>query len=142
MSEQDIENAKRGYAALNATYRSGDVNDLLPMLEELWDPEVVFQPAGALPDSAARPHRGWDGVLRFTANQMEAFSEMWIEPVEFIGVGDRLVVPYRFGGKARHTGIEVQFSFVHLFHLPEGRVVRCDVFKTKDEALEAAGLSE
>jgi hypothetical protein len=35
MSEEDIENAKRGYAALNATYRSGDVNDLLPMLEEL-----------------------------------------------------------------------------------------------------------
>jgi hypothetical protein len=78
MSEQDIENAKRGYAALNAAYRSGDVNDLLPILEELWDPEVVFQPAGALPDSAVRPHRGWDGVLRFTANQMEAFSEVWM----------------------------------------------------------------
>jgi hypothetical protein len=27
----------------------------------------------------------------FTANQMEAFSEMWIEPLEFIEVGDRLV---------------------------------------------------
>jgi hypothetical protein len=109
MSEQDIENAKRGYAALNAAYRSGDAKDLLPLLEELWDPEVVFQPAGALPDSAARPHRGWDGVVQFTANQMEAFSEMWIEPLEFIDVGDRLVVPYRFGGKARHTGIEVEF---------------------------------
>ncbi len=142
MSEQDIENAKRGYAAWNAAYRSGDVNDLLPILEELWDPQVVYHPTGALPDGAARPHRGWDGVLRFTANQMEAFTEMWIEPLEFIEVGDRLVVPYRFGGRARHTGIEVDFSFVHLLHLPDGKVVRCDAFKTKGEALEAAGLAE
>jgi ketosteroid isomerase-like protein len=67
---------------------------------------------------------------------------MWIEPLEFIEVGDRLVVPYRFGGRARHTGIEVEFSFVHVLHLPDGKVVRCDVFKTKGEALEAAGLSE
>ena len=142
MSQENVENAKRGYAALNAAYRSGDANDLMPFLEELWDPEVVFQPAGALPDSAARPHRGWDGMLRFTANQMEAFSEMWIEPLEFIEAGDRLVVPYRFGGRARHTGIEVEFSFVHVFHLPNEKVVRCDVFKTKAEALKAAGLSE
>jgi ketosteroid isomerase-like protein len=142
MSHQDIENAKRGYAAWNAAYRSGHVDDLRPILEELWDPEVVFQPAGALPDSAARPHRGWDGLLHFTANQMEAFSEMWMEPLEFIEAGDLLIVPYRFGGQARHTGIEVEFSFVHVFHFRDGKVVRCDVLKTKAEALEAAGLSE
>src|SRR5262245_47331873 len=142
MSEQDIENTKRGYAAVNAAYRSGNVDDLRPVLEELWDPEVVFQPAGMLPDSAPRPHRGWDGVLGFIANQMEAFSEMWMEPLDFIEIGDRMVVPYRFGGKARHTGIEVEFSFAHLFHLADGKVVRCDVFKTKAEALQAAGLSD
>jgi ketosteroid isomerase-like protein len=142
MSEQDIQNAKRGYAAFNAAYRSGDANDVLPILEEYWDPEAVFLPAGVLPDSKARPHRGWDAILRFTANQMEAFTELRIEPLEFIEIGECLVVPYRFGGRARHTGIPVEFSFVHVFTFRDGKATRCEVFKTKADALEAAGLSE
>jgi len=53
---------------------------LFAPLEENWDPDVVFEPAGVLPDSEQRPHRGYDGVLSFIANQMEAFTEMWMEP--------------------------------------------------------------
>ena len=56
--------------------------------------------------------------------------------------GDYLVVPYRFGGRARHTGLPVEFSFVHLITLRDGKVTRCEVHKTVAEALEAAGLSE
>jgi hypothetical protein len=49
----DIE-AMQGYAAWNAAYRSGDSTDLLPILEEFWDPE------GRLPASRrARGGRGW-----------------------------------------------------------------------------------
>jgi ketosteroid isomerase-like protein len=142
MSQQDIENTKRGYAAVNAAYRSGDASDLLPILEELWDPEAVLLPAGVLPDSRARPHRGRDAFLQFLANQMEAFTELRIEPLEFIEIGECLVVPFRLGGLARHTGIPVEFSFVHVFTFRGGKVTRCEVLKTKAEALEAAGLSE
>ncbi len=88
MSEENVENAKRGYAAFNAAYRSGDANDVLPILEEYWDPEAVFLPAGVLPDSKARPHRGWDAILRFTANQIKATTELRIEPLEFIEIGE------------------------------------------------------
>jgi ketosteroid isomerase-like protein len=142
MSQQDVENARRGYAALNEAYRSGDVNDFLPILEEYWDPEVVFEPAGVLPES--RTVHGWDGILRFTAEQMKAFRDrsVWLEPLEYIDAGERLVVPYRFGGVARHTGIEVELSFVHVFTIRNGKTVRVDVYETKAEALEAAGLSE
>jgi ketosteroid isomerase-like protein len=67
---------------------------------------------------------------------------MWLEPLEFIDAGDRLVVPYRFGGKARHTGIEVEFSFVHVFTQRRGKAVRVDVYETKEQAFEDVGLSE
>jgi ketosteroid isomerase-like protein len=141
MSQQDVENARRGYAALNDAYRSGDVESFRPVLEEFWDPEVVFVPAGVLPDSRSSV-QGWDAVLRFTAGQMQAFESgsMWIEPLEFIDGGDRLVVPYRFGGRARHTGIEVEFSFVHVFTQRRGKAVRVDVYATKQEALTDVGL--
>ena len=48
MPNHDIEAFRRGYEAVNAAYRSGDVNDLRPLLEETWDPDVVLQPAGVL----------------------------------------------------------------------------------------------
>jgi ketosteroid isomerase-like protein len=142
MSQEDIENARRGYAALNDAYRSGDVEHFRPILEEFWDPEVVFVPAGVLPES--RTVHGLEDMLQFTVGQMQAFEEgsMWIEPLEYIEAGDRMVVPYRFGGRARHTGIEVEFSFVHVFTQRRGKTVRVDVYRSMAEALKAVGLSE
>jgi ketosteroid isomerase-like protein len=142
MSQEDVENARRSYATLSEAYRAGDPSLFQPILEAYWDPDCVFEPAGVLPDSRPRPHHGWDGVLHFIGNQMEAFSEGWVEAVEFIDRGDCLIVPYRFGGRARHTGLDVEFSFVHLLRPRDGKVVRCEVHRTEAEALEAAGLSE
>ena len=142
MSKENVENARRGYAVLNEAYRAGDPSIVRPILEEYWDRNVVFEPAGVLPDSSPRPHKGWDGVLAFIGNQMEAFSEGWLEATEFIDRGDYLIVPYRMGGRARHTGLPVEFSFVHLFTIQDGKVTRLEVHRTKAEALEAAGLSE
>jgi ketosteroid isomerase-like protein len=142
MSQENVENARQAYAALNKAYRAGDPNLFLPVLQEQWDPDAVFEPAGVLPDSTPRPHHGWDGVLQFIGNQMEAFSEGWLEAEEFIDRGDYLIVAYRFGGRARHTGLDVEFSFVHLITLRDGKVTRLEVHRTKAQALEAAGLSE
>jgi ketosteroid isomerase-like protein len=143
MSKLDVENARRGYAVLNEAYRRGDVSHFRPYIEEMWDRDVVFVPAGILPDSTGS-WKGWDGVLQFIAQQMQAFEagSMWMEPLEYIDAGDRLVVPYRFGGRATHTGIEVEFAFVHVFTQRRGKTVRVDVYETKEEALEDIGLKE
>jgi ketosteroid isomerase-like protein len=144
MSQEVIETARRGYAALNRAYRSGDVDEFLPWLEEQFDPDCEFVPAGVLPES--RPVKGWDGLLRYTAEQMKAFEDgsMWLEPVEYLDSEDDdwLVVPYRFGGTARHTRIEVTFEFVHVFRLRDGITVRVNVYETREQALEAVGVSE
>ncbi len=140
MSEDNIDRARRGYEAFNRTYRSGVVEDLRPYLEESWDPEIVFTPAGVLPES--RPVRGHEGIMAYVAEQMKAFEDgsMWIEPIEFIDADPLLVIPYRFGGTARHTGIELEFSFVHVFEMRDGRAVRADVHETLEQAREAHGL--
>ena len=137
-----MENARRVYTTLNEAYRAGDPSIFRPIVEEYCDQNVVFEPAGMLPDSTRRPHKGWDGLLAFIGNQMEAFSEGWLEATEFIDHGDYLIVPYRMGGRARHTELPVEFSFVHLITIQDGKVTRLEVHRTKADALEAAGLSE
>ena len=142
MSEENVENARRTYATLNEAYRAGDPSIFRPSLEEYFEQDVVFEPGGVLPDSARRPYKGWDDLLAFIGVQMEAFSEGWLEATEFIDRGDYLIVPYRFGGRARHTGLPVEFSIVHLITVQNGKVTRVEVHRTKAEALEAAELSE
>jgi ketosteroid isomerase-like protein len=137
MPSLDTETLRRGYELINGAYRSGDMDEVRSLLEEYWDQDAVLQPAGVLPDSEQRPHRGHDAFLNFLANQMEAFNEMWIEPEEFIELGDRVVVPYRMGGQARHTGIDVEFAFVHVFTIRGEKIVRLDVYESKAAALDA-----
>jgi ketosteroid isomerase-like protein len=135
MSRENVELAQRGYAAFNAAYRTGE---FLPAIEEFCDPEIVLTPSGLLPESSEM--HGHAGVLQFTKLQAEAFEEMSIEPQDYVDAGDRVVVPVRLGGRARHTGIEIDFSFVHVLTIREGKLARIDVYRGKSEALEAVGL--
>jgi ketosteroid isomerase-like protein len=137
VSQSDVENAQRVYAALNAAYRSGDVEDLRPFAEELWDPDLVLRLPGNVLGGGEEWH-GVDGMFRFIAHQMEAFREMWVEPQEYRERGEVLIVPVRFGGQARHTGIEVEFTSVHLIRMSGGRAVRIEAFETVEEAEAAA----
>jgi ketosteroid isomerase-like protein len=140
MSKENVELVRRGYDALNSAYSTGEVNDLLPFLEDYYDPDVVLKTSGMFPETAEM--HGHSGMLRFVGTQMDAFQKMWIEPQEFIEAGNRVVVPVRFGGEARHTGLEVEFSVVHVATFRDGKVARIDMHRNKAEALEAAGLSE
>jgi ketosteroid isomerase-like protein len=145
VSQQDIENARAGYSVMNEAYRRGDVDLMRPHLERFCDPALVFEPAGVLPESTGTRH-GFDGLLDFMAEQMKAFADgsMWIDPVAVIEAEDWLVIPYRFGGRARYTGLEVEFQFVHVFTQRDGLCVRLEVYPDKTAAfaaLEARGWS-
>jgi ketosteroid isomerase-like protein len=137
VSESDVENAQRGYALLNDAYRSGDIDDLRPFAAELWDPGMVLRLPGGILGGGEEWH-GVDGMLQFIAHQMEAFREMWVEPQEYRDRGEVLIVPVRFGGQARHTGIEVEFTSVHLIRMKDGKVVRFEAFESLEEAEAAA----
>ena len=138
MSEENVERAERGYTAFNDAYRTGD---FLPVIEEFFDADVVLKPAGILPEGPAEVH-GHDELLGFTIRQSEAFEDLSMTPERFIAAGDQVVVPLKPGGRARFTGLPVEFSLVHVGTYRQGKIVRIDVYASLDEALEAAGLSE
>ena len=134
----NVELAKRGYAAVNAAYAEGSVESLRPMLDETWAEDGVLVTRGALfPEAGEWPGR--EGFLRFTAQQMEAFERMWITPLDFIEAGDRLLVPIRLGGTARHTGIDMEFELFHVIEFRDGQVIRLEPFLDRNEALQAVG---
>jgi ketosteroid isomerase-like protein len=136
MSEENVEIARRGIVEINSFYRTGEFS----LLQELCDPDFVLQPSGMFPEH--KEMRGPEGLLKFIRGQTEAFERMWIEAEEFLDAGDRVVIPIRFGGRARHTGLDVEFQVTHLCTYREGELLRDEIYPTKAEALEAAGLSE
>jgi ketosteroid isomerase-like protein len=138
MSQDNVEIAQQGYEAINQMLRRREVDR--SVIEALWTADTVLRPAGILPESIEM-HRH-EGLARFISNQMEAFDEMGVEPLEFIDAGDRVVVPIRFGGKARYTGMEVAFEVVHVVTMRDGKCERTDMYRDKAEALEAVGLAE
>jgi ketosteroid isomerase-like protein len=154
MSEENVEIVRRFYEVAAATYASieviqeahekGDFGEFLPAAEAILSSDVVVRALedSDFPDTGTGEWHGHEGFMQFAAGQTEGFGEMSIEPQEFIDAGDKVVVPMEFGGRARHTGIEVKFAFVHLLTIRDGKVARLDVYVSKAEALQAAGLSE
>ena len=48
----------------------------------------------------------------------------------------------RHRGRGRESGVTVDARFYEVYTLRDGRIVRADEFSERQEALEAAGLSE
>ena len=136
MSRENVDFVRRGYDALNEMLRRGEVD--VRLIEELWTNDCVLKPSGLLPESAEM--HGHAGIARFIRNQMEAFDELQAQPQEFLDAGERVVVPIRFGGKARYTGLEVTFAIVHVATVRDGKVARLEMFLDKAQALEAVGM--
>jgi ketosteroid isomerase-like protein len=55
---------------------------------------------------------------------------------------DRDLVFVRLEARGRTTGLELSEPWAHLVTVRNGRVSRLEQFRNRDEALEAAGLSE
>jgi ketosteroid isomerase-like protein len=143
MSPEDIDNVKRAYEALNAAYGSGDVNDFLPVAEEIWDPAILFcLPGGTVGATEVPTWRGRDAMLRFFAFQMERYEQLWMQPQEFIEAGEYLIVPVRFGGRDLKSGTDLEFTTVHVISMRNGKAVRVEAFETIDQARQAARLPE
>jgi ketosteroid isomerase-like protein len=138
MSQENVDRAKRAYAAINDAYATGEFRQ---MVAEFFDRDLVMKPAGLMPEGP-REVRGYDELVAFNERQAEAFEELSITPERFIDAGDRVVVPIKLGGRARYSGLAVEFSFVHVGTYREGRVVRLDVYANLDEALDAVGPEE
>lgn len=138
MAKGDVELARAGYEAVNEAYRTGDWGPFMQHAETAFDPDIVLEDGSESGTFTEGEWRGVDGLVGFIGGQTDVLEDMWVRPEEFIEVGDRLVVPLTFGGRATHTGIPVELSVVHVFTMRDGRGVRLQLFRDRDQALAAA----
>jgi hypothetical protein len=133
MDPETIEMARAGYTTISHYYETGDEGPVRRHIAEFFDPACVLS---AGPEVFVEGEwSGHDGMIRFMTNQREVFQNMWIEPLEFIDTGGEwLLVPIRFGGRARHTGVEIELTPVHAFRIPGFRVTDFQIFQTLEDA--------
>jgi ketosteroid isomerase-like protein len=108
---------------------------------DLFDPDVVIENVAESPITG--PYRGHEGLVRWWEDIAEVFSdaELSVEGLRDLSDGLILGVP-RITGRTRHTAIEVDFTWAALWRVEGGRICKATGYLTKEEALEAAGLSE
>ena len=110
----------------------------------LYDPDVVMDGSGTeMARFLGRSiWRGYDGLRSFDREWRETFESIETEYDELIDAGDRVVSVSRWHVRGRE-GIEVAApNRGGLWTIRDGKVSRIDWFDTREEALEAAGLSE
>ena len=137
MSEENVEAFRRGEKALN---RSLEQRSLDPTLvEELVDPEVVFEPLRAPVSGIYRGHQGYRQFFFDTAESFEVFR---IHHSELRDLGDRVLAIGTLHIRAREGGVETDVPTAGIATYRDGRLVDWKDFGDRKRALEAAGLSE
>jgi ketosteroid isomerase-like protein len=136
MSQENVEIMREMFALVN----DRGVQAATEAFGDLLDPEFELEEASNVPDRES--HSGREAFIANMAKLEESFEELRLEPVEFVDLGDKLVVELLIAGRGRAGGAPVETTIAQLWSLRNGKAVSLRDFATKSEALEAAGVSE
>jgi ketosteroid isomerase-like protein len=133
MLQENIDIVRRAWEA----WEHGDWDPLYAF----YDPAVVWD-ASTLRGPISGVYHGHEGVRRYFKDWLESFETHQANAEEFIDAGDNIViVGIRLRGSGRASGVEVEMPRWNLYRIRDGLAIRVELFETKAEALEAAGLS-
>lgn len=129
MPQTNVDLVRDGFAAL----RDGNVEEIIPFIHpqfEVTTPRELV----AEPDT----YRGPEGIRRYFESFYEAMDRVSFEAHDFIGVGERVVVPVTLRARGRTTGIETEQRLAQIWDLEDGKAIHIEVHATLEEAMAAA----
>ena len=134
MSQRNVDIVRRGYEL----FAAGDLEALMGLIS----PDAELADAGGLgvTGTAAGTRRGPEGFLRATEEVLESFEDYRVQPEDFIGVGDAVIVPVQISGRGRASGAELDVRLAHLWVLRDGKAVLSEIYRTVPEALVGAAF--
>jgi ketosteroid isomerase-like protein len=133
MSEENVELVRRSILGWNE-------RGVEALLESL-DPTVEFH----APRESMNPgvYHGPDGVRTYFDRLSDVLEDQRIESVDVIDVDDTRVIAVVKGfAKTPHFAGEVEMNWAWLITVENGLATRTETFTDRQQALEAAGLSE
>ena len=111
-------------------FAKGDIEGVLAVLDDgvEWDVTSVVPQGGSF--------RGRDGAAEFFQGLGGPWSELRVEPEEYVDGDGTVVVIGRAAGKLRgHNDAAAGYTFVHGFRLSDGKVTRFREWADPDEEL-------
>jgi len=129
MSEENVE-------LVRSLYGAADPSRVFDLLDE----EVEFD-FSAYPVPGSAVLRGKDAVIDWFRHWWGTWDEYVLDATEIVDAGkDRIVVDQRERGRGKGSGVQLERRWAVIFTFRMGKVVRFEAFKSREEALEAAGL--
>ena len=128
-----MEVVRSGYIA----FAEGDIETVLSLL----DPNVTLEEREPTLDTPSIYH-GHQGLLDMVARVNEGLEDVKYAPERFVDMGDQVLVEVRRKGRGSFSGVSVERWQFHIWDIAEGRAIRFRTYADRQEALEAAGLSE
>jgi ketosteroid isomerase-like protein len=104
------------------------------------DPEIEWYVLPEAPDPG--PHRGHQVISERAALWRDTLADFRGEVEEYIDAGEYVIAPARMRGRPPGSDAEVVLDEVYVSKIRDGKIVELREYRTKAEALEAAGLSE
>jgi ketosteroid isomerase-like protein len=133
MSQENVEIVRRCIEAWSAADRE--------RLPASLHPDVVFH--SAMTNIVGETVSGRDAILGLLDKWAEQFSVVRWEVDEYLDAGDaRIVTLHRVFAKGRASGIELDRELGGVWDIRDGLVIKVWIYLDRDEALQAAGLSE
>ena len=134
MPQQNVEVVRLAYEALA---RGG-----LDRFMEHFTDDVDYRAVSGAPDDIG-PIRGKDAFRAWLQDWFDTFDGFKMELLELIDAGDDTVVwVERFGGRAKHSGIQIDLVIGGVFTIRNGKLARGREYMTREQALQAGGVRE
>jgi ketosteroid isomerase-like protein len=129
MSRQTIKGLRRAYERFNETGR-------LP-LSGFTDDFVQSTPN----EGAGDVLHGRDAWAAQARDLTDTFDDLRVEVEDIFDLGERVLVFVRFRGRARSSGIPLDYPLAHVWTFRGDKVAAQQVYYRRAEALEAVGLT-
>jgi ketosteroid isomerase-like protein len=131
MSQENVERVRRCFEAFAQRDRAG--------WSEFCDREIKAVPVGEWPEGEIH---GREAVWDFLVAADEPWKPGRYEAAEVSDGPDTVAVRMRRKLRGRSSGVEVDYDYWAVFTFRNGKAIRVQWFDGREEALEAAGLSE
>jgi uncharacterized protein len=100
---------------------------------ELYDPEATLVQRPEFPEAGT--YTGTAEIADYMRTFLEAWDRVTIAAEELIEAGDRVIASVHQQGVGKGSGAEVDFRYFHVWTFRQGKVIRLEVVRNRDEAL-------
>jgi ketosteroid isomerase-like protein len=131
ISQENLEALQRGYAHFIAT---GD------FLDDVMHPDFVWDMSTFRGWPERQTYPGVDGARRFMTDWLAAWEDWELEVDGFVPGEEAVVAVVHQRGRSKATGLEAEMDFAMVWTFRDGKQFRMNMYASREEALEAAGL--